>query len=85
MERKDLQRLYKQKVFKANGTTESMIAVLEASMCSDMAQATGERCSRDRVVMAWSWTLSRPSFGNMITSMVCRSRASAVRLLFEII
>jgi hypothetical protein len=40
MERKDLQRLCVQKGFKANGTNKSMVAALEASLCSDMA-ATG--------------------------------------------
>ena len=41
MERKDLQRLCAQKRIKANGTTKSMVAALEASMCSDMAAVTG--------------------------------------------
>ena len=47
MERKDLQRLCKKKGFKANGTTESMIVALGASMCSDMAATGGGSAAED--------------------------------------
>ena len=41
MERKELQRLCKQKGFKANGTNKSMVVALEASLCSDMPTTGG--------------------------------------------
>ena len=42
----ELQWLCKQKGFKANGSTKSMVAALQASMCSDMT-ATGGGCAAD--------------------------------------
>ena len=47
MGRTELQRLCRQKRFKANGTTESMIAALEASLCSDMAATGGGSAAED--------------------------------------
>ena len=46
MERNELQWLCKQKGFKANGSNKSMVAALQASMCSDMT-ATGGGCAAD--------------------------------------
>ena len=47
MERKDLQRLCAQKRIKANGTPKSMVAALEASICSDMAATGGGSAAED--------------------------------------
>ena len=47
MERKDLQHLCVQKRIKATGTTKSMVAALEASMCSDVAATGGGSAAED--------------------------------------
>ena len=47
MKSKDLQRLCVEKNFRANGTTVSMVAALEASMCSDVAVTGGGSAAED--------------------------------------
>ena len=47
MKRKDLQRMCVQKNFTANGTTVSMVAALEVSVCSGVAVTIGGSAAED--------------------------------------